>query len=329
MTKKCHGCGVELQSSKINEIGYVKNIEKKLCDRCFRIQNYNEYKIVSKNNEEFINILKDINKTNNLVLLLIDIFDLPTNMDIIKKNLSNDIILVITKYDLLKPYLKEEKLLSYVKSLKINNIKTLIISSFKNYNFDLLMEIINKYKKSNNVYVVGNTNVGKSTMINKIIYNYTDCKSKITTSELPSTTLSNISIKINDNLTIIDTPGLLEKNSMIDCVDAVTITKLIPKSVIKPKTYQIKISQTIMIEELAGIRFLDKNNITMYISNKLEVKRMYKEINNNNLKKQILSVPSNHDIVIKGLGFIKIMNKATIEVCVKDNVDVYIRKSLI
>ncbi len=110
MIKLCHGCGVELQSDNEAAIGYVKNIQQSLCKRCFGIKNYNEYKTVLKNNEEFINILKAINKTNDLVLLLIDIFNLPTNLDIIKHHLSNDIILIVTKYDLLKPYLKEQKL---------------------------------------------------------------------------------------------------------------------------------------------------------------------------------------------------------------------------
>ena len=57
---------------------------------------------------------------------------------------------------------------------KLNIKEKIVISSNKNYNFDALYELINKYKKSENVYVVGYTNAGKSTMINKIIYNYSD-----------------------------------------------------------------------------------------------------------------------------------------------------------
>ena len=40
-------------------------------------------------------------------------------------------------------------------------------------------------------------------------------------------------------------------------------------------------------------------------------------------------MPARHDIVIKGLGFIKIINEATVEIYTKDGVEVYIRKSLI
>ncbi|MFA5603640.1 MAG: GTPase [Bacilli bacterium] len=329
MIKKCLGCGVALQNKNKEEIGYITSMDKHICERCFRIQNYNEYKVVTKDNVEFINILKEINKTNDLVLLLVDIFNLPNNIDLIKKNLSNDIILVITKYDLLKPYLKEEKLLKYIDGLEIKSIKTIIISSNKNYNFDLLMSFINKNKKSKNVYVVGNTNVGKSTMINKIIYNYTNNQSSITTSMLPSTTLSNIAIDINDDLTIIDTPGLLEENNLIDYVDVKELTKIVPKAVIKPLTFQIKTPQTIIIESFAKLQFETSNDITMYISNKLDVKRVYKETESNGMMKQVLEVPANNDIVIKGLGFIKVVKAARVVVYTIENGLVYIRKSLI
>lgn len=329
MIKKCLGCGVELQNQNKEAIGYITSLEKQICERCFRIQNYNEYKILTKDNEEFINILKEINKTNDLVLLLIDIFNLPTNIELIKENLSNDMILVITKYDLLKPYLKEEKLLKYISELGIKSIKTIIISSNKNYNFDLLMSIINENKKSENVYVVGNTNVGKSTMINKIIYNYTNNQSSITTSMLPSTTLSNIAIDINDELTIIDTPGLLEEHNLIDYVDVKKLSKIVPNTVIKPLTFQIKTPQTILIDDFARLQFEESNDVTMYISNKLDVKRVYKKIESNGMKKHVLEVPANNDIVIKGLGFIKVIKAAKVVVYTVENVMVYTRKSLI
>ncbi|MDD2518575.1 MAG: 50S ribosome-binding GTPase [Bacilli bacterium] len=329
MIKKCLGCGVELQNQNKEGIGYITSLDKQICERCFRIQNYNEYKVLIKDNEEFVNILKEINKTNDLVLVLIDIFNMSTNIELIKANLSNDIILVITKYDLLKPYLKEEKLLKYIDDLGMKSLKTIIISSNKNYNFDLLMSVINKHKKSKNVYVVGNTNVGKSTMINKIIYNYTNNKSNITTSMLPSTTLSNIAIDITDDLTIIDTPGLLEEHNLIDYVDVKELSKIVPKTVVKPLTFQIKVPQTIIIDDFAKLQFDKTNDVTMYISNKLDVKRVYKETESNGMKKHVLKVPANNDIVIKGLGFIKVKKAALVVVYTIDNVMVYTRKSLI
>ena len=73
---KCLGCGVVLQSLNIDDIGYTKNIEKELCERCCRIRNYNEYKIVTKENNDFIEILKNVNNTNDLVVLVVDLFNI-------------------------------------------------------------------------------------------------------------------------------------------------------------------------------------------------------------------------------------------------------------
>ena len=42
MTKKCSGCGITLQTINENVLGYIKDINKDLCMRCFKLKNYNE-----------------------------------------------------------------------------------------------------------------------------------------------------------------------------------------------------------------------------------------------------------------------------------------------
>ena len=44
MTKKCIGCGIELQTEDIKSEGYVDNIDKDVCERCFKLKNYGQYK---------------------------------------------------------------------------------------------------------------------------------------------------------------------------------------------------------------------------------------------------------------------------------------------
>lgn len=328
MIKSCLGCGVKLQNKNKDELGYCVK-DNNLCERCFRIKHYNDNKIVIKDNEDVINILKEINKTNDLVLLLVDIFNLPINFDIINKYLNNDLIVVVTKYDLLKPYLKENKLRAYLNNFNLNILDTIVISSYKNYNLDKLLTSIYKYKKTNNVYVVGDTNAGKSTLINKIIYNYTNLDTSITTTYLPSTTLENIKIKINDKLTIIDTPGLIEANSIFDNILEEDIKKIVPKSVVRPKTLQIKTAQMVIIDKMAKLYFTDKTNITMYLSNNLKVTREFKKGDVGDFIEHKLVVLANDDIVIKGLGFIKVVNPCLVYVYVPKQTKVYLRKSLI
>ena len=89
---KCTGCGVTLQNTNSKELGFTKNITSSLCERCFRIINYNEYKEVIKQNSEFIQILKKIDSTKDLVLLVIDLLNINEYEKIIK-NITNDKIL--------------------------------------------------------------------------------------------------------------------------------------------------------------------------------------------------------------------------------------------
>ena len=322
----CIGCGVELQTDDKNKIGYTTSKEKKLCERCFRIRNYGEYKTITKENDEFINILKNINKTKDLVLLVLDIYNLNENLDIIKENIKNDVLLVLTKRDILPKSTSDEKLLDYIEKYNLNIIDKIVISSNKNYNFDKLYELINKYKKSKNIYVIGYTNAGKSTMINKIIYNYSDNTEEITTSILPSTTLNEINIKINDELNIIDTPGVLINNSFYNILNGKELKRIIPKKEIKPLSYQIKEKQYILIDKYAYLE-IENMNIVLFMSNTLNIKRLYKKPNQELIKHHI-SV-DNSDIVISGLGFIKCIGKGNIDVYTYKNIDVYTRKHLI
>lgn len=327
---KCIGCGVNLQNINKNLLGYTINLDNKLCERCFRIRNYNEYKFGVKNNNDFINILKDVNATNDLVVLVVDLFNINKNIEDIKKYLNNDILLVLTKRDILPKSCYDKKLIEYFNNYNLNIIDTVIISSLKNYNFDELYSKINNYKKSNKVYVVGFTNSGKSTMINKILYNYSDNKTVVTTSNLPSTTIDCIEVVVNDNLTLIDTPGLLDGEDIIEFIDGDTLKKIIPNKEIKPITYQIKDKQTILISDLVRVDINDINNLTIYMSNDLEINRVFKDTDKlKNLQKHELTVGDDNDIVIQGLGFIKVTNKSNITLYTKEGVRVFVRKNLI
>ena len=65
--KICIGCGAKLQDENISLEGYTTNIENDICSRCFRMKNYGEYQIVTKSNDEYIEILKEVDKTKDLV----------------------------------------------------------------------------------------------------------------------------------------------------------------------------------------------------------------------------------------------------------------------
>lgn len=308
---KCSGCGAVISS------------DKTLCERCFRIRHYNEYEVVAKTNTDFVPILENIAKTDDLVILVCDLFDVG-DLRFFRKYIHNDILLVLTKRDLLPKDIYEDKLLNY--DYHIDVIDKIIVSSNKNYQFDLLLAKIKKYQHSQKVYVIGYTNAGKSTLINKLIYNYSDNHCEITTSPLPSTTLNQIAIKLDEHLTLIDTPGLLETGSLITQVTAQELKKIIPNKTIKPRTYQVKDKEYFVIDDYAVIE-VEHMNITFFISNSLLVKRYHKKVETN-LVKKVISV-DNEDIIIKGLGFIKTKQKGDITIYTKKDVAILKRPSLL
>lgn len=334
MDKKfCRGCGVELQNENISLEGYVNDLDNDICQRCFRMNNYGEYQVVTKSNEEFVSILKQVNETDDLVLHLVDLVNLDKNLSDIKKYMTNKMMLVLNKRDALPKSVKDEKIINYIKGLGIDYIDVVIISANKNYNIDLLISKIMKYKTSSKVYVVGKTNTGKSSLINRLIHDYSDNISDLTISPLPSTTLNLVSIVMNKDLVLIDTPGLIDRGNISNYLRPNDIKKLINKKEIKPKTYQIKPGQCLIIDDIVRIDYIEgeKNSFTLYIPNSLKVKRMNanKQVRLKELSETSLELGYREDIVINGLGWVKLVDKAKVNIYIDKNVEVFTRRNFI
>ena len=307
---KCIGCG-----------NYTE--KEDLCERCFRIKNYKKYKKVSIESNKINSILKEIT-SNDTVVLVVDLLNIPNNFEIIKKYISNDIILVLNKYDLM-PNNNEERYRTYFKKYSLNVIETFCISCKKNYNIDLLYDYICKYSDKN-VYFIGYTNSGKSSLINKLIYNYSNIDTKITTSPISNTTLDTIKIQIND-LVLIDTPGII--GDTLPYLDNFLLRKISKSNKIKPITYQIKGRQYIVIENIIEIE-VENNDITIYVPNNISVKRYYKNhglFSDSHIINYIVEPKS--DIVISEIGFIKINKSGNINIKLKNKMSCFVRNSLI
>ena len=330
--KHCQGCGILLQDQNVLQEGYTTSLDNDLCQRCFRMRNYGEYQVVVKSNEEYLKILETVSKTNDLVVYVTDLLNLEKNIEEIRNMMSNKMILVLNKIDVLPKSVKETKLIQYLESKDIHFEDVIVISVNKNYNIDTLLRKIKYHQTSKNV--VGHTNAGKSSLINQLIHNYSDNNQELTMSPLPSTTLNMVHIDINEHLTLIDTPGLVDVGSILNHVDEKMVKKISPKKEIKPRTYQLRKNQSLVIEDLVRIDYVEgeKNSFTLFISNDLKVKRFLNIVQHDDLKdknKITYSVKYDEDLVISGLGFIKIVNKGVIDLYIDKDVDSFMRKSLI
>ena len=331
MIKKCLGCGVELQDNNILLDGYTSSLSNDFCMRCFKMRNYGDYEFVYKSNKEYLQILKNVGKTTSLVLFVIDLVNIPRNLgETLSYFKNNNVVLVLNKRDALPYSLSDDKISSHFDEISDNVKDVVIISTKNNYNLDTLMDRINLYK-TDNVFVVGSTNAGKSSLINKIVDNYSLEKSSITISPMPSTTLSDIKIKMKD-FTLIDTPGFVDDGSIFNFLDIDKIKKIQVKKEIKPRTYQIKNGESLIIDDFLRIDYTgEDNSFTLFISNDLNVKRIRSKKNDvlKDLAFRELKFKFKEDIVINGLGFIKTMYEGDVVIYCNKDIEIYNRKSLI
>ena len=324
MIKKCNGCGINLQNTNKDKEGYVDDLNKNICERCFKLKNYGEYKITSLTNNDYYQILESIPK-DSLVVYLTSVLNI--NLEYI--NNFNNVIIGLTKKDLLPKSVKDYKLINYISNMTNNYLDIEIISSIKNYNLDNLLNKIKKYSNNKKVYFVGMTNSGKSKLINKLIKNYSDKNIEITTSVYPSTTLNKIELEI-DNLKIIDTPGLLTDGSILNSLNLKEIKRITPKKEIKPRSYQLKGTGSLLIDNKIRIDYYSDNNITIYIANNINIIRM--GLDNPKLKKEnryTFDLNPNKDIVIEDLCFIKFTKKSHIDIYTPYQVNIHERDNLI
>lgn len=280
MTKKCLGCGAILQDSDSKKVGYTPKLSNDLCMRCFKLKHYGENLNNSKVQDN-ASIINYINKTKATVLFLVDFLNI--NNEIIEyfKKIKNPKYLVITKSDIIPKNILKDKLVENIKKVYSINEDIYFSSTLSKENINKFLSLA----ESNRVMLCGLTNMGKSSLINKMI------GSDITVSNKENTTQEFIKVA-----SFIDAPGFVSNYKV-----------LVAKTEIKPITYQLKSKYYLLI----GKCFLasDKDiNITLYLPNNITVeKRRKREEYNYNL-----NINNNEDLVIKGLGFIKFSSESKI-----------------
>lgn len=285
---KCKGCGIILQSEDKKTIGYTPDIKNELCQRCFKLKNYNTL-INNGVNIDNDKLIKKINSLNVYVLFLVDFLNIDSEaMDLYKKIKVNK-TLVITKEDIIPKNIIKDRLIRNIKDIYEISEDIILTSTKFTKNISNIESICLKEKK---VLFAGYTNAGKSSLINKMV------GSDITVSSRENTTQDFIKLNV-DGVTIYDAPGFMSN----------TKRDVVSKKIIKPKTYQLPSKHYLEFNNIK-LNVSEDSNITLYLPDGVIINRRREK---NNITCDVL-IPKNSDLVIKALGFIKFSKTSLVSI---------------
>ena len=213
----CSGCGSNLHCTSSNIPGYIpyelftessdRKLKRTLCQRCDFLKKYNVSLNVNVEPKEYENIIAKINGQLGLILLMLDATDFPCSfnpkiLDLVGS--TRKMLIIVNKIDLLPK--DGNNFLNRIKQTisdnlnlgrQINPKDILLISAKTGFGIDNLVSTIyqiNEGKKD--VYLLGCTNVGKSTLFNHLLQSELcrlrqfDLLQRATTSLWPGTTLN-------------------------------------------------------------------------------------------------------------------------------------------
>lgn len=362
----CLGCGVQLQTEDKQKAGYVplSALEKEelICQRCFRITHYNEVAPVELTDDDFLEILHKIGESKGLVVKLVDMFDFNGSwIDGLPRFVGfNPILLVGNKVDLFPKNINVNRMKNWLRTsaneLGLRPVDVCLASAVTGEGLDEVLEAIEYHRGSENVFVVGVTNVGKSTFINQIIKRVGGKDEPLlTTSRFPGTTLNMIQIPLADGKALYDTPGVINRRQMAHYIAEKDFKQVFPIKRIKPKVYQLQEQQTLFFGGMARFDFVrgERQSFVCYLSNELAIHRT-KLANAEQLyqrhlggllspprKEQLADWPKMRkhtfqiskqptDIVVSGLGWVTLKGQgATIHAYAPEGVNVSVRDALI
>lgn len=363
----CIGCGAVLQDEDSKKAGYLPTsalkkaqageTENVYCQRCFRLRHYNEIMPVSINNDDFLALLNSLARKKALVVNVVDLFDFSNSLlSSLKRFIgNNDFILVGNKVDLFPLNSRKSKIKDWMRQ-EANRAglypkEIFLVSAAREKYLDELIVYLNKASLDQDVYFVGMTNVGKSTLINAIIDKMGNIQNVITTSRFPGTTLDRIEIPLDNGHHLVDTPGIMNQNQLTTKLSPKDLAKVSPQKPLRPATYQLLAGNTIFLGGLGRIDYLKgpSTSFTVYTARGVVVHRtktanaatffekhvgvdLIPPQDNNDLgelKGQDFKTTTRSDLLFGGIGFITVPEGCLVRTYTPDGIGLGIRRALI
>ena len=290
--RRCFHCGAILQTKASKEPGYIlestiannKPDALLYCNRCYsKIKALNYSELDLNIDDDIKKILKDALATDALLVWVVDLFGFngilnPTVAKIAKKL---NVVVLGTKRDLFPRVVKNDLLIKFIEnSFMENGINPIAIHLFgheSDINPTDLLNKLNELRKGHDIYMVGSSACGKTTIINKILTVFEN-KSKwaIKQEVYPDTKAKVLEIPLSNSSFLYELPGFALSTSCVSKVEKEVAKTLTPRKEVKVTLRTIAKGDTIMVGNLVQFsEFKGKpTNIRLYAAEGVEVRKV-------------------------------------------------------
>ena len=344
---RCYHCGAILQCENENEKGYIipeslhraTPIQIIYCDRCFEtMKAFNNSELEQKVDQEVLKILDDAFATDALIIWVVDLFSFngTLNSEIAKKVKKLNVIVVGNKRDLFPLNVKDESLVEYLNvtfnayGIKPKSVR--LLGATNKIDSKELIDSMNTARKGHDVYMIGNSTSGKTSIINRAMKGFENKTSRqIKTITYPGTSVNVLEIPLSRSSFFYELPGISQTTSATGKLEKDVIRQIVPKKAVKVVTRSMSAGDALMVGSLAAFEVI-KGKATNYRfysaegveTRKVQSKKLDDYINENNIRRFARPVSERlvsfldydmfeyamendkkwHDIAIEGLGWL-------------------------
>ena len=353
---RCYHCGAVLQSRKKAEPGFIEKalLEEEgsenrvlYCHNCYqKMKAINTGMLEMDTDEEILTILDDAVATDAVILWVVDLFSFngTLNPAVVKKVKKLNVVAIGTKFDLFPRRVSLESMKSFIndrfQEVGIKPVATLVVGNTEKLQVEDLLQKLDDIRKGHDVYMLGSTTSGKTSLINKMLKNYTNkTKRQITREEYPRTSVKVLDIPLTNSSSFYELPGFSLNTSVLGKVEKDVLKIIVPKKEIKVQREILDEGDALVVGSLAGFAMIKGKPTSFYFygSELCEVRKMkYQKIDaffqENVLKRSYRPVSEKysfftdydvfeyqmeadnkeHDIAVTGLGWVRFTGRGQV-----------------
>lgn len=306
---RCQGCGAILQSEDANKPGYIsKNVIENgipkipYCNNCYeKMVALNTSSLDRTIDKDILKILKDAVATDALIVWVIDLFSFngSLNPDVIKKIKKLDVVVFGTKKDLFPDFVSDESLTRFIderfSEYGINPVWIKLLGKDETIDTKAMNKKLNSLRKGHDVYLIGNLNSGKTTLITQFLANYEN-KTKWTIKHdiYPETNARIFEIPLTNSSFFYELPDLSDQTSVVSKVEKDVAKIIIPKKQIPMTRFIIGGGTSICVGGLAILTVLNGRHTSyrVFCSDKIQLKA----VANNKIENFFIKNIKNQDL---------------------------------